>query len=576
MYLRAAKTEAEEAGESTEGMADSVSELRSEIMLLTNNRVDIMADAAGTRFKSTYQILKELSAVWGDLQDVTKANLLERLSGKRNSNVTASILENFEVAEDALESSINSAGSAMKANEQYLNSINGKMEQLTASYQALSNAILDSAFIKIGIDAVRLFVDTLNSLNDVLDGLPTGIIAVVAASTALFAAFQAISSIVNKLQMKTAIEGIAAAIMTKLFPSMVTQTTAASGVAAAELAEAAAAKEATAAQVALAEAEVAGAVTAEDAAAAKTLLAEAMASDAAAAKSLSAAQAAATTTSVSFGLALATVSGIFIALGVAIWGVNKYIKWWNENHPTTDDLIDSAKETANELKSVSSELENIKTQIDDIKDKDSLTIADEEDLRKLQATNDELERRRRLLELQSKEDNEKAERSAIKDIRKNESDTAREYNQLVHNYKVNGYSEEEAIAAATSGIIGTPTIGNFNALIKQMDGLRKSREEAIKAGDDSIVEQLNDQIDELKPKIDSMYGSLDELYSKISGNTTEGKQMLDDFAAAQIRLAKLNGVVDAESDTRSVFNFNKYDQLQKKTRYIGEEGATYR
>ena len=36
MYLRAAKTEAEEAGESTEGMANSVSELREELLALTN------------------------------------------------------------------------------------------------------------------------------------------------------------------------------------------------------------------------------------------------------------------------------------------------------------------------------------------------------------------------------------------------------------------------------------------------------------------------------------------------------------------------------------------------------------
>jgi len=42
MYLRAAKTDLEAAGESTDGMASSVSKLRSEIMALTGNRVDIM------------------------------------------------------------------------------------------------------------------------------------------------------------------------------------------------------------------------------------------------------------------------------------------------------------------------------------------------------------------------------------------------------------------------------------------------------------------------------------------------------------------------------------------------------
>lgn len=42
MYLRAAKTEAEEAGISTDGMADSVSKLRDSVMELTG--VDIMLD----------------------------------------------------------------------------------------------------------------------------------------------------------------------------------------------------------------------------------------------------------------------------------------------------------------------------------------------------------------------------------------------------------------------------------------------------------------------------------------------------------------------------------------------------
>ena len=81
MYLRAAKTEAEAAGESTEGMVESVSKLREELLKLTNNKVDIMLD--DNTFKSSYQILKEMSQVWDQLTDVTQANILEKLAGKR-------------------------------------------------------------------------------------------------------------------------------------------------------------------------------------------------------------------------------------------------------------------------------------------------------------------------------------------------------------------------------------------------------------------------------------------------------------------------------------------------------------
>ena len=73
MYLRAAKIEAEEAGESTDGMAVSVSRLRDSILTLTRNKVDIMLD--DTTFKSTYTIMQELSKVWKDIADVDQANV---------------------------------------------------------------------------------------------------------------------------------------------------------------------------------------------------------------------------------------------------------------------------------------------------------------------------------------------------------------------------------------------------------------------------------------------------------------------------------------------------------------------
>lgn len=74
MYLRAAKEDAEQAGIDTEGMANSVSSLRDTIKSLTNNKVDIMSDKAGTQFKSTYQIMKEIANVYDDLSDVDQAN----------------------------------------------------------------------------------------------------------------------------------------------------------------------------------------------------------------------------------------------------------------------------------------------------------------------------------------------------------------------------------------------------------------------------------------------------------------------------------------------------------------------
>lgn len=178
MYLRAAKTEAEDAGESTDGMANSVSELRKEILALTGNRVDIQIDE--NTFKSTYQILKELSVVWGDLSDISQANILELVGGKRNSNVVAAMLENFSVAEAALKSSADSAGSAMAENEKYLESIEGKISKFKATFEDFSNSLINSGFVKFIVDAGSTVLDILTKILDGLGAVPTLIGAITA------------------------------------------------------------------------------------------------------------------------------------------------------------------------------------------------------------------------------------------------------------------------------------------------------------------------------------------------------------------------------------------------------------
>lgn len=177
MFLRAAKTEAEEAGENTEGMADSVSKLREEILRLTGQKVDIQLDE--NTFKSTYQILKEISLVWDRLTDVSQANLLEMLGGKRNANVVAALVENFDIAEKALVDSQHAAGSALQENEKYLDSINGKIDQMKASFEVLSSSILSSSVVKGVIDALRTVLEFFNKLDAATGGASTKIVTIV-------------------------------------------------------------------------------------------------------------------------------------------------------------------------------------------------------------------------------------------------------------------------------------------------------------------------------------------------------------------------------------------------------------
>lgn len=171
MYLRAAKTEAEEAGESTDGMAVSVSKLRDEILALTNGKVDIQLDE--NTFKSTTQILRELSDVWNELTDITQANILEKIGGKRNSNVVVSLLENFDTVEDVLASSANAAGSALAENEKYLESIEGKISQFQAAFEKLSTITINSDSVKNIVDLGTGAINVLSGIIEKFGGVAT-------------------------------------------------------------------------------------------------------------------------------------------------------------------------------------------------------------------------------------------------------------------------------------------------------------------------------------------------------------------------------------------------------------------
>ena len=59
--------------EETEELDDNLVNIKGDVYELTGGRVSIMEDA--DTYKSTYQVLKEISAVWDDLSDKNQAEL---------------------------------------------------------------------------------------------------------------------------------------------------------------------------------------------------------------------------------------------------------------------------------------------------------------------------------------------------------------------------------------------------------------------------------------------------------------------------------------------------------------------
>ena len=163
MRIRGASTEMEEAGLDTEGMAESTAKLREEILALSG--VDIMKNE--NEFKSTYDILDELSMKWSDLSDIAQASVTELVAGKRQGNIMSASMSNFDIARETLNTATSeSAGSAEKELSNYQKGIEYSLDKFKATFQDFSTSFLDSGFVKGVVDSGSGLLNGLTTLID--------------------------------------------------------------------------------------------------------------------------------------------------------------------------------------------------------------------------------------------------------------------------------------------------------------------------------------------------------------------------------------------------------------------------
>lgn len=162
----------EEMGEETDGAVESVSKMQEKLKALTG--VDILTDSGA--YKDTYTILYEIGEVWDSMSNIDQAAALELMAGKNRANTLAAILNNTEDLRDAYLSAMEAEGSALKENETYLDSIEGKTMLFKNALQNMwANAIPDDVikgFIEFGTVLIKI-IDTLGLIPTLL-GAVTG------------------------------------------------------------------------------------------------------------------------------------------------------------------------------------------------------------------------------------------------------------------------------------------------------------------------------------------------------------------------------------------------------------------
>ena len=121
-----------------------------------------VADANG-ELRLTSDVLKELAGKWGSLTTAEQSYLAQSLAGKRQANVLAALMQNWEEAQRQMTLYANGAGSAMQENEIYLNSWEAKTKQLSAAWTEFVSHLIDTGTIKRALDAIIHLVDILDT-----------------------------------------------------------------------------------------------------------------------------------------------------------------------------------------------------------------------------------------------------------------------------------------------------------------------------------------------------------------------------------------------------------------------------
>lgn len=157
--------------EETEEYIGGIEELSGKIADLTKTAstpggISLFSNEEKTEYKSTRELLEDISEIYDQLTDKDQAALLEALAGKRNGQAVAAILNNFEAVEDSLNSMEKSAGSADKEMSVVMDSMDYKLNRLketgTGVFQNLFHRE-DMKSIIDGFTSILNVVDTLTS-----------------------------------------------------------------------------------------------------------------------------------------------------------------------------------------------------------------------------------------------------------------------------------------------------------------------------------------------------------------------------------------------------------------------------
>lgn len=135
-------------------------------------------------FREFDEVLDETAGRWNSFSGVQQRAVAQAFAGTNHMNEFMVLMQQWENVEKYITEADNASGQSMEKYEAYTDSLAGKIEGFTNSFQAMSSSILNSDVFGILIDGASGFLNVLTQIISVGGGLPVVLGAI--GGTALF------------------------------------------------------------------------------------------------------------------------------------------------------------------------------------------------------------------------------------------------------------------------------------------------------------------------------------------------------------------------------------------------------
>lgn len=148
------KGELQEIGEEYDDIED-VSKIQTQIYNLTSGKVNIYDQNKEVR--DTYDVMNNIASVYKDMSQVDQNQLIEIIAGKNRSNEVSAVLQSLisGQAQKAYQDAQTSAGSAMKEQERWADSIEARINKVASQFEYLSSVLVNSEGLKSALDIIN-------------------------------------------------------------------------------------------------------------------------------------------------------------------------------------------------------------------------------------------------------------------------------------------------------------------------------------------------------------------------------------------------------------------------------------